>query len=316
MSQAAKLERLMNLMAALLETRRPLSRTEIRRRVPGYPEGEQAYRRAFERDKDDLRAMGVPVVVEEVPGVELPVDGYRIPKDQYELRDPGLEPDELAALHLAAQTVRLDGVEVGGAMWKLGGLPAGAGTVAADQLGPSDVASIPGDPNLVALFAAVSDRRPVTITYRDVVRRVDPYRLDFTRGRWYLTGFDHVRAEERNFRVDRIDGPVSAGPARGFARPATRVPGARLAPWQLGEADARLALVLVDADHAAAARAAVGPGAVVVEHDDGAIVIELEVTNPPGFRSFVLGFLDHAEVLEPPDLRAEIVSWLEGIARG
>lgn len=313
MSQAGKLERLMNLMAALLETRRPLTRSEIRERVPGYPAAESAFRRAFERDKDDLRQMGVPVVVAEVPAVDPPIEGYRIPKDEYYLRDPGLDPDELAALHLAAQVVRFDGVEGAGALWKLGGVPATTGDVVSTG-SPAEVASLPGDSNLGALFGAVGTRRPVTLTYRGAKRRVDPYRLDFARGRWYLTGYDHLRNEERNFRVDRIEGRVAPGAPGGFERPTTHVPGVRLAPWHLGEGEPTVARVLVDPDQAAAARAAVGPEAVVVDGEDGSIVIELAVTNPPGFRSFVLGFLDHAEVLDPPSLRSEIVDWLEGIA--
>ncbi len=313
MSQAGKLERLMNLMAALLETRRPLTRSEILERVPGYPEAESAFRRAFERDKDDLRQMGVPVVVAEVPGVDPPIDGYRIPKDEYYLRDPGLGPDELAALHLATQVVRFDGTDGVGALWKLGGRPAKTGSVVPTG-SPAEVGPLPGDSNLGALFAAVGARRPVTLDYRGERRRVDPYRLDFARGRWYLTAFDHMRNEERNFRVDRIEGRVAPGPAGGFERPSTHVPGVRLAPWQLGEGEPTVARVLVDPDQAATARAAVGPDAVVVEGEDGSIIIELAVTNPPGFRSFVLGFLDHAEVLAPPSLRSEIVDWLEKIA--
>ena len=62
------------------------------------------------------------------------------------------------------------------------------------------------------------------------------------------------------------------------------------------------------------ARAVVGEAAVVTEEDDGAVVVELPVTHADGFRSFVLGFLEHAEVLGPPDLRDEVVAWLREIA--
>src|SRR5262245_38836515 len=96
-----KLERLLNLTAALLETRQPMRASEIREKVPGYPDNDTAFHRAFERDKDDLREMGIPIVIEPVTNSHSPVDGYRIHKEQYYLRDPGLEPDELAALHLA-----------------------------------------------------------------------------------------------------------------------------------------------------------------------------------------------------------------------
>jgi predicted DNA-binding transcriptional regulator YafY len=45
--------------------------------------------------------------------------------------------------------------------------------------------------------------------------------------------------------------------------------------------------------------------------EDGVAVVELPVTNRAAFRAFVLSFLHHAEVLEPAELRADVVAWLE-----
>src|SRR5438874_4639806 len=101
-----RLERLINLTAALLEAERPLTSDDLHQRLPGYAENQAAFRRAFERDKDVLREMGVPLVLEHVDPSQPGLDGYRIPKDEYYLKDPGLEPDELAALHLAASAVQ------------------------------------------------------------------------------------------------------------------------------------------------------------------------------------------------------------------
>jgi proteasome accessory factor B len=308
-----KLERLLNLTAALLETARPLTSGEIRERVAGYPEGDSAFRRAFERDKDDLREMGVPLVIDEIIRFEIPEQGYRIPKDQYYIRDAGLEPDELAALHLAASAVRLDGLEGAGGLWKLGGVP--LSTKARNRMvgKVGEVAALPADDRLVALFTAVAERRRATFGYRGNQRTVDPYRLDFQKGRWYLTGFDHLRRDERNFRLDRIDGGVELGTRNRFRRPETNVPGTRIEPWQLGEGEPVLGRVLIDADQAAMAAAEVGDEAVSERRDDGSIVLELPVSNRDGFRSFVLGFLEHAEVLSPPELRDDIIAWLEGV---
>ena len=93
-----KLERLLNLTALLLDARLPLTAEQIQRQL-GYPDDLAAFRRAFERDKDELRTMGIPLRVERVPGVLPEVDGYRIPREEYALRDPGLTTEELAALH-------------------------------------------------------------------------------------------------------------------------------------------------------------------------------------------------------------------------
>ena len=140
-----KLERLLNLISALLETSRPLTAEELRERVPGYPEAKASFRRAFERDKEDLREMGVPLVYEPIPGVDPPTDGYRIDRSRYYLRDPGFEPDELAALHLAVSAVRLDGVESEAGLWKLGGVVEAEGEEPALD---GALASLPADPNL------------------------------------------------------------------------------------------------------------------------------------------------------------------------
>lgn len=295
---ADRLERLLNLTAALLSASRPLTAADIRERVPGYPRDSlAAFRRAFERDKEALRDMGIPL-----HGGD---DGYVIPRDEYELRDPGLDPDELAALHLATAAVRLEGLRGTEAIWKLGGAPSAAGGAA--------VAALPAIPQLVPLFAAVAARAPVTFGYRGETRTVDPWRLSFSRGRWYLDGFDHDRGAERQFRLDRLEGDVTAGAPGSFERPPAARDGVEQ-PWLLGGDDAVTARMRVDADQAAWAVDHLGADAVVARLDDGAVEVELAVTNRDAFRSFVLGFLDHAEVLEPPELREDFVAYLRALA--
>ena len=304
-----RLERLINLSAALLAADRPLTRAELRERVPGYPPDDSSFRRAFERDKEALRNMGIPISVQPVnPSVPEAGEGYRVLKEHYALPDPGLAPDELAALHLAASAVRLEGVETTAAIWKLGGSPAGDGIEQASRV------ALEGSEHLPALFTAVGERRQVTFGYRDQRRRVDPWRLSFRNGRWYLSGRDHDRGEERQFRLDRLSGPVELGQPGAFDRPddvgATPPP-----PWAMGDEEPLTARLLVDADQAEWAVRQLSPGAVVDRRPDGAVVLEARVTSRRGFRSFVLGFLDHAEVLGPPELRDDMVGWLEAIAR-
>jgi proteasome accessory factor B len=104
-----RLERLVNLVAALIDADRPLTREELRRRVGGYSDDPDAFRRNFERDKDVLRQMGMPLVTESLDDERSDDQaGYRIPRERYELPDPGLSEDELAALRLATSAVRLD----------------------------------------------------------------------------------------------------------------------------------------------------------------------------------------------------------------
>jgi proteasome accessory factor B len=304
-----RLERLLKLTALLLETARPLAATEIRERLGMYATDADAFRRKFERDKAELRAMGVPIEVADVPGVLPAVEGYLIPKDRYYLRDPGLTADELGALRLAASLVRFDGLPARDGLLKLGGL---VGQDDATGWGV-EVSALPGA-DVAPLFGAIAARTPVRFTYRDVDRTVDPYRLDFQRGRWYLTGFDHVRGEERNFRLDRFASPIEVLDGPRFEPPETREAGSPFTPWEHGHGAPVVARVLVDEDQAPWVTGHLGADAVVEERSDGSVVVEMTVTDPAAFRSFVLSFLDHAEVLSPPELRREVVAWLEALA--
>ncbi|QXC62035.1 WYL domain-containing protein [Aquihabitans sp. G128] len=301
----AKIERLITLMNALLGAPRPVTAAELRRRVPGYPDEDASFKRAFERDKDELREMGVPLLVESVPGTDPPILGYRIRPRDYELRDPGLDAEELEALNLAAAVVASDGGMGQRALFKLGGVAAAT----------APVAEIPADPDLVAAFTGVAERRSLRFGYHGVERVVNPYRLEFLRGRWYLNGFDHVRGEERWYRMSRVEGGVALDtPPSAFERPVEAVPGLRLDPWVLGgHTDPVTAEVWFDPAVAAAVRAELGD-AQVVSDDDSGLVVSLVVTNREGFRSWLLAFLDRAELRSPPELRAELVGWLEEVA--
>ncbi|MEM7337543.1 MAG: WYL domain-containing protein [Actinomycetota bacterium] len=312
-----KLERLLNLTAVLLATPRPLTAEELRTRVEGYPPAGAAFHRAFERDKDDLRVLGIPLKVERAPATDPPVDGYRIDPDEYYLPDPGLDPDELAALHLASLTVRLDGSSDHEALWKLGGVGEATGDA------PPSLADLPSDESLAPLFSAIVASEQVRFGYRGETRTVDPWRLDFERGRWYLAGHDLDRDAERNFRLDRIEGTVEAvGPALHPRARSVDAPAGPRPAWELGPGHAVAARIRVDADYVESARRQLGPNAdmqapaVPADHpaaSDGSVDFVVPVTNHDAFRSFVLGFLHRAELIEPAEWRDDIVCWLDGL---
>ena len=301
-----KLERLLNLLAVLLHTGRPLTVGELRERVVGYPESDVAFRRAFERDKDDLRELNVPLELVPIPGTDPPQDGYRISRDRYYLPDPDLDPDELAALQLAAASVRLDHTPGVDTLWALGGS-------SGPRLG-LDV-SLPSDPSLDPLVEAISTRALVHFGYKGERRAVHPYRLGLQLGRWYLRGYDLDRAAPRVFRLDRFDGPVELGPRDQFEIPDDERGPVEVVPerWELGDEPSVDALVRIDASHAPIARLQFDDEDVVAEHPDGSIDLRVRTTNREAFRSLVLGFLEHAEVLEPAELRRDLVEWLRSV---
>lgn len=307
----SRIERLVNLTAALLATERSLTADEIRERVPGYPDDKLSFRRQFERDKEALRELGLPLMLETVGAGSEEQPAYRIDSDQYYLRDPGLTPDELSALHLASRMVRVEGLSAGDGMWKL----------AADRLDALDRSAqppdstdavLPADTALAAVFQAIAEAREITFSYRGEPRRAIPRSLAFRTGHWYLSAFDQQRDDERSFRVDRIDGEVTLG------RPADAPPSTRTMershPWELGP-DARVeALVLIDDVQAPWVLRHLGDGAVRERRQDGSAVVALSVANEDAFRTFVLGFLEGAVVLSPPELRAGMVGWLHDLA--
>lgn len=306
----AKLDRLLNLTAALLEARVPMTADEIRARVPGYStESDEAFHRSFERDKDDLRELGVPIETVTVGHHEQLKSAYTIERERYELPDPGFEVDELAAIQLAATAVQLEGLDpddVEEGLRKLGGMRSTTGPEV-------PLGAVPTPPVLLDLFIAVLERREVEFDYQGARRHVQPHRLQFERGRWYLTGLDLGRDDRRSFRLDRMDGTISSGEPSAFEAP-DEVPGVRLRPWELGPGDAVAAQVELDAD---IARSVLDedPGLTVLERrPDDSVVIELTVRSPGALRSFVLTLLDRAELLGPEDLRADLVGWLTSMA--
>lgn len=309
MAGTPKLERLLDLIAELLHTRRPLSAEELHDRIPGYPEERDSFKRAFERDKADLREMDVPLRIETIPGTHPALDGYRIDPDEYGLADPGLEPDELAAIHLAVNAVRLDGANVRPGLRKLGG--------PVDDVPDGGRVVLPSAPHLADVFEAVGQHRQLRFRYRGKDRVVDPFRLHHERGHWYLQGHDHEAGESRSFRLDRIQGDLERGDADSVA--VTVDPDEhpiRLAAWALGDDDPIDATVRVDAGQAALAARLVGGAATTRWNDDGSVELTLPVRRLDGFRNFVLSFLDAAEVLSPPELRQDVVEWLETVAGG
>src|SRR5690606_38978266 len=206
-----KPERLLNLVICLLATRRPLTAEQIRQAVPGYDrDSDEAFQRMFERDKNELRELGIPIRVERDWEGEL---GYRIERQAYELPEIKLEPDEAAVLGLAAQVwqrAALAGA-ASGALLKL--RAAGVETDEASAR-PFELRVDTPDPAFPALWEAGRDRRVVRFDYRAagrgevLTRTVEPWGVVSRRGRWYLVGHDRDRGAPRVFRLSRIAGEV------------------------------------------------------------------------------------------------------------
>jgi proteasome accessory factor B len=300
-----KVERLVNLTALLLDTPRPLTLDEVAEMVPGYEASGESLRRMFERDKEELRGLGVPVERAAVDawGNE---EGYFIDPKAYGMPEVDLAPDERAALALAARAwsgAGLDPAAVSG-LAKLDLDPDAAGEpVQADLAG--------GNPLVATLLEAGTNRKRIAFAYqppgRDATeRRLEPYALVHQRGTWYVVGRDLDRAAQRSFRLSRIQSEVRRlrPTARGadYEVPEDFDPGQAL-PTAGEHGGAEIALVRAGRS---AARVAELRGAEPVEPitSDGRVTLKLPVFERSGFVAWALG--NDVEVVEPTDLRAEV----------
>jgi proteasome accessory factor B len=210
-------ERLVNLVLCLLSTRQFLTAERIRAAVPGYEpddgsaRADEAFKRMFERDKAELRELGVPLETGRTSVFDVE-EGYRIARRDYELPEVSLAPDEAAAVGLAArlwQSAEL-AEAARGALLKLR-----AGGVDVDPARALDVEPRLDTPEeaLHPCLDAVQSGRAVAFTYRKPdgrsdAREVEPWGVVSWRGRWYLVGHDRGRDATRCFRLSRVRGPV------------------------------------------------------------------------------------------------------------
>ena len=325
-------ERLLNLVICLLATDRWLSKEQIRRAVPQYEDCEtpEAFDRMFERDKDDLRELGVPLATGSNSAWFEDDQGYRIDRDAYALPEVGFTAEELAVLGLASrvwQQASLAG-SAARAMVKLRALGVATDDVSLVGVEPRVRAA---EPSFEPLYAAARDRAPVSFRYRkpegDVAeRRVEPWALTSRGGRWYLVGHDRGRDATRAFRLSRIEGSIRRiGAAGTVTAPEGLDPGALVTGGQV-ESDTRTARLRVRRDRGAALR--LRATSVSTSHDgqtgqdsqnghgsqDSWDVIELPIGDVGWLAPQVAGFGPDIVVESPDDLRDTVVRLLRGAA--
>ena len=307
-----RLERLINLVIALRETRRPLTAEEIRRRVAGYGQDEYAsFRRMFERDKSDLRGLGVPVdTVASDSGDD--IEGYRIEGRAYDLPAVAFGDDELAALALAVTATGLGDPATRG-LRKLE--VARGGESSRTHTSAFELAL--DDPNRSTLSEAQLTRTKVRFTYQradgeSAARLIEPHGMIYRRGHWYVVGRDDDRDAMRSFRLDRIiDAVRTSGRAGAFEPPDESLDVDAVVPHS---DDHDIVAVIAVTDELAwrVARRARGSGR---ELPDGRTAFEV-LGHVEGITAWMIEDFPHVEAIGPPELRKHIhghmVSTLDG----
>ncbi|QJW36797.1 helix-turn-helix transcriptional regulator [Cellulosimicrobium protaetiae] len=314
--------RLLNLVIALVNTNASMTKQQIRISVAGYGDAPSpdAFERMFERDKDTLRDLGIPIVTVDAGGHADEV-GYRIDQDAYALPAVDLTPAELGVLALAAQfwqdkTLRTD---ISRALTKL--RAAGAGETAMDVVAGLAPQVRPVGDAYATLMDAISARRAVSFTYRAAstgevrARRAQPWRIAARRGGWYLVGLDLDRGAPRSYRLSRVEGRVRAtGPRDAFEVPVDVDVDAALGTRDAGGV-ARLAVVPERAG-ALRARGTLVGSVPDARAGDGAgrDVLEVAYDVRYALADEVVGYGDAVLVLGPPDLREAVVRRLRDAA--
>lgn len=204
---AAKSERILNLLIALLTTTRYLTKSELRELVEGYRDV-ASFDRTFERDKAELRQLGITIETGSNDAGDDAEDGYRIDRRNFELPEVEFTGEELVAIGLAAHAWQTS-VGAQSTATALQRLRAAGAEPDLDRL-PNVRAHIPvAEPQFDPIYAALHARQTIRFDYDGRTRTLQPWRLHQRKGLWLVHGFDVDRAAPRRFKLSRIDGDVT-----------------------------------------------------------------------------------------------------------
>jgi proteasome accessory factor B len=323
----SKVERLMNLVIALLSTRTFITAERIRETVSGYADSasDEAFSRMFERDKNELRDLGIPLETGRVSQFD-PTEGYRINREAYALPAVELTADEAAAVAVATQLWESPEfiTATQGALLKL--RAAGTDIDAVDAaIAITSTAALPSmrgsEEVLGILLSAIDSRHAVQFPHRPsrsepyTTRTVEPWGVVTNKGRWYLVGHDRDRDAVRTFRLSRIGAEVTAiGPPGAVHRP-DGVDLREIVDRAVGEfPTSGQAKVWVADGHGTALRrraTVIGPRSL---GDRAGEEIQLDIGMTDRLAREIASYGPDAVALEPEVLRADVIDRLRAQA--
>lgn len=307
---ARKSERLLNLLIAMLSTRRYLTKRELRHMVEGYRGGTVGgFERQFERDKEELRRLGVPIETGSNNPDSDEESGYRIIRSEFELAPLTFTPEELASLGVAGQ-VWQDSVAAEHTAQAFEALQAG-GAAPDPALIPTVAPRVAvRDPNFDEVYEAVLTRTEVGFGYGGSPRRLRPWKLIQRRGQWYVFGWDPDREADRFFKLGRMTAPAGR----------IGKPGSFIVPDDVDVRAARLeptfdvAAVIALRDGTAHSWQAIEPVEWPADLPPGFTAHRIRLSSESAIVDEVAASGTDAVVLAPPELRAQVVDRLRRMA--
>lgn len=309
-------ERLMNLTIALLLARQFVTKERLRTLVEEYQDlSDEAFNRQFERDKDLLRDLGVPIVTGSNDSYFDDETGYRIPRADFELPAVSFDDEERSALGLAAGVWQQASAARGtvAALNKLRAAGIDPDAERLDALAPHISAS---EPAFDICWHATLERSVITFGYRGRGRRtVQPWCVRWRKGSWYLLGHDVNRDAPRVFKMSRMDDvPQVAGAPGGYEIPADVDLAAMAASLEPGAPD-NFAVVAVRGQRVPWLRRAGTPVEAGCDLPDDFGCYRVPFSTASDFASEIASAGPDALVISPSDLRDEVIAMLRAVAQ-
>jgi proteasome accessory factor B len=221
-----KNERLVNLTIALLATKKFLTKAQIFKAVVGYEGSSEATDRMFERDKEELRSLGIEIEMKSIDPLFEDEIGYRILPERFRFNIGEVTGEELALMALASEA------------WKESALAdvALSTSVRLQSLGiNADFSELPLAPtianvpsNITEILEAIDANKVIKFEYLNLnneaeAKEVAPLGIYSQNARWYLFALDLGKQEQRSYRLDRIEGEIKRS-AKNFVKPEFRLP--------------------------------------------------------------------------------------------
>ena len=305
-----KTERLVNLTIALLATKRYITKSEIFRTVDGYEGSDESKERMFERDKDDLRNLGIEIEVGTFDPLFEDESGYRIKPENYQFQLGEVNAQEITLLSLAAEAWR--GASMGqsalSALNKLHAIGIESDTELLLDIAP---AIINQDTNLVVAISAITSKTVLSFSYLNEElqaqsRALEPFAVTSRYGHWYIFGNDLDRKDNRLFRLDRVSGDLKLQGKSG----AFEIPSDLDVNSAFATSSVTFNAIVFLRDGRGLNLRSRGVQSAATSAPDGWQEFKMEFRDRERFIEEVLWYGNDVIVSEPEDLRIEILSRL------